>query len=227
MNRSRLAVTIGSVVVIAVAAAAALWPRSGEVAVATQLNPALMTPRLARATAPDVFRVGFETTQGDIILEVTRSWAPNGADRFYNLVEIGYFKDIGLIRVIDGFMMQFGLHGTPQISRHWLNETIPDDPRVQSNLKGTLAFAKRKDPDTRATQLFINFKDNKELDPLGFAPIGKVVSGLEILDKVYRTGEPRPVGPGPSQQRIEILGNDYLRETYPDLDYIKLATFVD
>jgi peptidyl-prolyl cis-trans isomerase A (cyclophilin A) len=187
----------------------------------------LLDPSLANQTAPATFRVRFETTKGDFVVAVTRAWAPLGADRFYNLVKIGFFEDIAFFRVIEGFMVQFGIHGDPAVSAAWRDATISDDPVKESNLRGYLTFA-TGGPDTRTTQLFINFKDNSRLDASGFAPIGKVVEGMEVVDSLYAGyGEGAPQGQGPSQQLAQSEGNAYFREQFPKLDYIKSATLLE
>lgn len=187
----------------------------------------LANPELANETAPAVFRVAFETTKGPIIVEVQRAWAPNGADRFYNLVKIGFYDDIAFFRVIDGFMAQFGIHGTPAINRAWQRAVIKDDPVVESNLRGTLTFAKTNRPHSRTSQVFINFSDNVNLDRMGFAPFARVVEGMDVVDQIYKVGEGKPRGKGPSQRRIQVGGNEFLKRTYPDLDYIRGARVLD
>jgi len=187
----------------------------------------LLDPSLANQKAPETFRVRFETTKGDFVVAVTRAWAPLGADRFYNLVKIGFFEDIAFFRVIEGFMVQFGIHGDPAVSAAWRDATISDDPVKESNLRGYLTFA-TGGPDTRTTQLFINFKDNSRLDASGFAPIGKVVEGMEVVDSLYAGyGEGAPQGQGPSQALAQSEGNAYFKEKFPKLDYIKSATLLE
>lgn len=187
----------------------------------------LRKPTLANQKAPDKFRVQFDTTQGKIVLDVDRAWSPNGADRFYNLVKIGFFEEIAFFRVIEKFMAQFGIHGDPAISRLWKLATIKDDPVVGSNLRGTLSFAKTNQPNTRTTQIFINFSDNVNLDGMGFSPFARIVEGMEVVDKIYKIGEGGPRGPGPNQQRIQTQGNAFLKQQYPKLDYIKSAKILD
>ena len=190
-------------------------------------NPALTDPSLANKTAPDQFKVEFDTTQGKFVVKVTRSWSPNGADRFYNLADIGYFEDIAFFRVIPNFMAQFGIHGDPDVSRAWRGASIQDDPVVQSNKRGYITYAKTGRPNSRTVQLFINFKDNGNLDRMGFAPFGEVVEGMDVVDAIYKVGEGRPRGPGPGQQAIQARGNAYLKKDFPKLDYIKSAKIVE
>ena len=188
----------------------------------------LRRPQLATETAPDRFRVRFETTAGTFVIEAVREWAPNGVDRFYNLARVGYFDDVTFFRVIAGFMAQFGINGDPQVSSVWRNRTIPDDPVKQSNLRGYVTFAKSARPNSRSTQLFINFGDNSRLDGSGFSPIGKIVEGMDVVDRIYSGyGEGAPRGEGPSQGRVQSHGTLYLRKEFPKLDYVKKATLLD
>jgi peptidyl-prolyl cis-trans isomerase A (cyclophilin A) len=185
-------------------------------------NPAKMVEK-----APAVFQVRFTTTKGIFVVEVTREWAPLGADRFYNLVKNGYYDNCRFFRVIAGFMAQFGIHGDPKISAVWEGASIKDDPVRQSNLRGFVSFA-TAGPNTRTTQLFINYADrNSRLDSMGFSPFGKVVKGLEIVDSLYSDyGEGAPRGGGPDQGMIRKQGNGYLEKGFAKLDYIKSAVIV-
>ena len=186
-------------------------------------NP-LMNPASLNATAPDVFRARFETNEGEFVVEVHRAWSPNGADRFYNLVDNGYYDGVRFFRVLDGFMAQFGMY----VTAAWRNHPIPDDPVVESNLRGYVTFAKTNLPDSRTTQVFINYVDNSNLDDLGFAPFGQVVEGMDVVDQLYSGyGEGAPSGQGPVQQNIAARGNEYLTEGFPELDYVERATIVD
>jgi peptidyl-prolyl cis-trans isomerase A (cyclophilin A) len=191
-----------------------------------KIDPALLDPFAATETAPDKYSVKLETTKGDVVIEVTRAWAPLGADRFYNLVKVGYFQDVAFFRVLDGFMAQFGLHGTPKVTSAWRTAPIKDDPATQSNKRGTVSFA-TSGANTRTTQLFINYNDNVPLDRMGFSPFGKVTAGMEVVDSLYKGyGEGAPKGSGPDQGKIEREGNAYLRSRFPELDYIERATLV-
>jgi peptidyl-prolyl cis-trans isomerase A (cyclophilin A) len=175
-----------------------------------------------------VFKAKFATTKGDFVIEVHRDWAPNGADRFYELVKSGFFQDIAFFRAIEGFMVQFGIHGDPAVSAKWRNANIPDDrPSGHSNSRGALTFA-TAGPGTRTTQLFINFGDNgASLDGQGFTPIGQVVEGMSVVDSVYKGyGEGAPSGMGPDQGRVQAEGSAYLKRDFPKLDYIKSAQLV-
>jgi len=186
-----------------------------------------MSPAAATATAPPVFKVKFATTKGDFTVEVHRDWAPNGADRFYNLVKMGFFTDVIFFRVVKGFMVQFGIHGDPDVSKLWHDANIPDDPSGKaSNTKGMVTFA-TAGPNTRTTQIFINYADNSRLDSMGFPPFAKVIDGLKVVDALEGMyGEGAPQGRGPEQGRVQNEGNTYLKSSFPKLDYIKSATVV-
>jgi len=188
----------------------------------------LLTPTKLTAKAPAVFQARFETSKGPFVVEVHRDWAPNGADRFYNLVQNGYFDDVRFFRVVSGFMAQFGISGEPQRNRLWREATIADDPVKASNTRGMVTYAKRPGADTRTTQLFINYADrNAALDADGFAPFGKVIEGMEVVDSLYSGyGDGAPYGRGPDQERIQQEGNTYLSASFPQLDYIKTARIV-
>ena len=188
--------------------------------------PAFADPSKLTETAPDSFKAQFDTTKGKFTVEVTRSLSPNGADRFYNLVRSGYFKDLAFFRVIPGFMCQFGIHGDPAVSAKWREANITDDPVKGSNTRGAITFA-TAGPNTRTTQLFINFGNNVNLDGMGFSPFGKVTEGLDVVDKINgEYGEGAPGGMGPNQSRIQMEGNAYLKKDFPNLDYIKSATIL-
>ena len=188
--------------------------------------PGFADPSKLTEKAPDTFKAQFDTTKGKITIEVTRALAPNGADRFYNLVRSGYFKDIAFFRVIPGFMCQFGIHGDPAVSAKWREANITDDPVKSSNTRGAITFA-TAGPNTRTTQLFINFGDNHNLDRMGFSPFGKVIEGMDVVDKINgEYGEGAPGGMGPDQGRIQKEGNAYLKKDFPNLDYINSATIL-
>jgi cyclophilin family peptidyl-prolyl cis-trans isomerase len=187
---------------------------------------ALLDPSRAAARAPERFRVRFETTRGPFLIEVTRAWAPRGADRFYSLVRAGYYDDVAFFRVIPGFMVQFGINGDPRVNAAWQEARIPDDPVTQSNRRGAITFA-TAGPGTRTTQVFINFKDNAGLDGQGFAPFGRVVEGLGVVDSLYAGyGEGAPRGAGPSQPQAQSEGNAYLKRSFPKMDFVKTARVV-
>ena len=212
-------------------AAAAVTKAEDARPAVTNANPASVSPGFAdpaklTAKAPETFSVQFNTTKGKFTVEVTRSLAPNGADRFYNLVRSGYFTDVAFFRVVPGFMCQFGIHGDPSISAKWREAMIPDDPVKGSNTRGTITFA-TAGPDTRTTQLFINFANNVNLDAMGFSSFGKVIAGMDVVDKINgEYGDGPPGGNGPDQSRIQMEGNAYLKKDFPNLDYIKSATIV-
>jgi peptidyl-prolyl cis-trans isomerase A (cyclophilin A) len=184
----------------------------------------LADPTSLNEKAPAVYKAKFDTSKGTFIVEVNRDWAPNGADRFYNLVKNGFYNDARFFRVIPGFMVQFGINGDPNIAAAWRDANIKDDPVKQSNARGTITFA-TAGPDTRTTQVFINFDNNAGLDGQGFSPFGKVVSGMEVVDSLYGDyGEGAPAGQGPNQALIQKQGNAYLKRVFPDLDFVKQAT---
>jgi peptidyl-prolyl cis-trans isomerase A (cyclophilin A) len=183
---------------------------------------ALLDPGSAemRATAPATYRARFETSAGAFVVEVTRAWAPGGADRLYNLVRHGFYDGGRFFRVVPGFVVQFGLSRDPATSARWRPATIPDDPVTQRNTRGTLTFA-TGGPNTRTTQLFINYADNSRLDAMGFAPLGKVVEGMEVVDRIYPG-----YGQAPDQGLIQTQGNAYLAAQFPQLDTIARAVIV-
>ena len=176
----------------------------------------LLKPDALQETAPDQFKVIVKTTKGDFKLELHRDWAPIGVDRFYNLVKAGFFTDIAMFRVVKGFVVQFGIHGSPLISEAWQNANIQDEPVRESNLKGTISFAKAG-PNTRTTQLFINLENNIQLDQMGFPPIGKVIEGMDVIESLNSEYSERPSN---NQGRIHAQGNAYLKSAFPNLDYI-------
>ena len=191
-------------------------------------NAALKNPAALKEMAPAVYKVNFDTSAGMFEVEVHRDWAPNGADRFYNLVTNGFYDNARFFRVISGFMVQFGISGDPSVNAALRNARIPRDPVKQSNKRGYLSFAMQggpNGPDTRTTQVFINFGDNSNLDPIGFAPFGQVTKGMDVVGKIYSAyGEGAPSGNGPAQERVQSEGNAYLMKDFPKLDYIKKAT---
>ncbi|MGH8065748.1 MAG: peptidylprolyl isomerase [Candidatus Entotheonellia bacterium] len=189
----------------------------------------LLQPKSAsiNQTAPATFKAKFQTSQGDFVVEAQREWAPLGVDRFYNLVKNGFYDRTCFFRVISGFMAQFGIHGDPKISAAWRQERIQDDPVKQSNTRGYLSYA-MAGPNTRTTQLFINYADNSRLDQMGFAPIGRVSEGQEVVDRLYAGyGEGAPRGKGPDQGRMQMEGREYLTKNFPQLDCITKATIIE
>lgn len=179
-----------------------------------------------KVIVPEVFRVKFETSQGDFVVKVTRAWAPRGADRFHELIRMRYFDEGRFFRVLPGFIAQFGVHRDFKVHDVWRLLFIPDDPPKEKNRRGTLAYAK-SDPNTRATEIFINLADNVVLDEQGFVPLANVVEGMEVVDKFYSGyGELRPEGKYIDAGRVEEEANEYLVPRFPKLDYIKRARFV-
>src|SRR5579872_750197 len=218
--------TLRSIVTIAVSlagfgAATAAFPQTAANPNISKLkNPAQLTEK-----APDVFNAKFDTSKGAFTVEVHRDWAPIGADHFYNLVKNGFFDDARFFRVVADFMVQFGINGSPAVQAPLADATIKDDPVKQSNKKGYLTFAKSSLPNSRSTQLFINLVDNSDfLDKAGFAPLGRVTQGMNVVEKLYSEyGDAAPGGKGPNQGRIQAEGNAYLNKDFPKLDYIKTA----
>ena len=191
-------------------------------------DPRLLRPDPATLAtpAPDSFKVAVESSKGNFTIVAHRDWAPRGVDRFYHLVQLGYFDDARFFRVLRGFMAQFGIHGDPRVNTAWESLSIPDDPVQQTNRRGMVSFA-MAGPNTRTTQLFINYNDNANLDGMGFAPIGEVVEGMAAVDSLYANyGEGAPDGSGPDQTRISTQGNAYLTQNFPRLDFIRRARVV-
>jgi peptidyl-prolyl cis-trans isomerase A (cyclophilin A) len=181
----------------------------------------LLDPSTLKATAPAVYKAKFTTTQGDFVVQVTRAWAPIGADRFYNLVRGGFFNGAPFFRVIPGFMAQFGLNPDPKVSAAWRSQDLMDEPVKQSNKRGFISYAKAG-PNTRTTQVFINYGDNSRLDPDGFAPFGEVIEGMDVVEKFYSG-----YGDNPSTQgSIQQLGKPWILKNMPQVDSTKIAAIV-
>jgi peptidyl-prolyl cis-trans isomerase A (cyclophilin A) len=194
-------------------------PRSSA-PLASVLHPDLLDPSKLTAKAPDTFKAKFSTTKGDFVIAVHRDWSPNGADRFYNLVKMGFYDETRFFRTVDGFMVQFGISGDPAVNTKWQEQGIADDPVKQSNKRGFVTFAQRGTPNTRTTQVFVNYGDNSRLDN-SFAPFGQVVQGMEVVDSFYKG-----YGESPNQAFIQSKGNAYLDTTFPKLDGVKRAEIV-
>jgi peptidyl-prolyl cis-trans isomerase A (cyclophilin A) len=205
--------TVGKAVGLAAALviAATAWTAPAKLA-----DPAKLATK-----APDTFKARLETSKGSFVIEVHRDWAPHGADRFFNLVKNGYYDGVKFFRVVPNFVAQWGIHGDPSIAGKWLRATIPDDPVKQSNKRTFVTFTTTGAPNSRAVQLFVNLVDNVRLDSMGFAPIGQLVDGMDVVDKL--NGE---YGEGLTklQTRIAAEGNAFLDKSYPNLDGIKKAT---
>ena len=216
IRKCRHAVAIFS---LALGAALSLIAMPASVHAGSLTDPAALNEK-----APPTYKAKFDTSKGAFVIEVHRDWAPNGADRFYNLVKNGFFNDARFFRVISGFMVQFGIHADPKISGVWRDADIKDDPVKQSNKRGFVTFA-TAGPDTRTTQVFINFADNTALDDQGFSPFGQVISGMDVVDQLYSEyGEGAPSGQGPDQGLVQKQGNAYLAKGFPKLDFIRKAT---
>lgn len=188
-----------------------------------EAKPSLLNPASLNKVAPAEFDVKFTTTKGEFTVHVTKAWAPRGADRFYNLVNAGFFTGVAFFRVIPGFMAQFGMNPDPAVTRAFMQQDIKDDKVTQSNKRGRLTFAQTGAPNSRGTQLFINFKDNTFLDDK-FAPIGEVTEGMGIVDSLYGGYGDAPTGP--DQGRITAEGKAYLDKSFPKLDKILSAKIV-
>lgn len=184
---------------------------------------ALKDPSKLIEKAPATFKAKFVTTQGEFVVDVTRSLSPNGVDRFYNLVKHGFFDGVKFFRVVPGFVVQFGIHGDPGIAEKWLQANIADDPVKGTNTRGFLTYAKSGRPNSRSCQLFINLADNHRLDAMGFSPFGKVTKGMEVVDKLYGGYTEAPTQ---LQGEIAAGGNKYLDQNFPKLDSIKTAVIV-
>ena len=193
--------------------------------------PAVATPKVLldptlpewSRTAPAEFKVKFTTSKGDFTMLVLREWSPRGADRFYCLVKNGYYDEIRFFRVVSGFMAQFGIHGDPEVNKVWRERSIEDDPVVQSNTRGMVTFAKKNSPNTRTTQIFINYDDkNSRLDGMKFSPFAKVIEGMDVVDKLYSGYGER----GPDQMRFQAEGNAYADAEFKELDHVKTARIV-
>ena len=202
-------------VLTALALAAVIAAPSAAVA-----QPSLKNPASLNEKAPDTYKVKLDTSAGPVVIQVTRAWAPLGADRFYNLVKNGFYDGARFFRVLSGFMAQVGMNGDPAIQKVWGRANFNDDPVKQSNKRGFVTFAKTGAPNSRSTQFYINYGDNSSLDPQGFAPFGQVLSGMEFVDKLYSYGKQNV----PDQSMITAEGNAYLQRDYPKLDFIKKAT---
>jgi peptidyl-prolyl cis-trans isomerase A (cyclophilin A) len=184
-------------------------------------NPALLKPELANAAPPDKFKVKFITEKGDFIVEVQKAWAPLAAERFYNLVKIGYYNDNAIYRV-DGNTVEFGVHPKPDVSAAWMESKIQDEPPKQPNDRGYVVFPKPR-PNSRWAPLMIHVKSNTDLDQAGYAPFGKVVQGMNVLDGLTRM----PVAQSPDPVKVQQGGNSYLKASFPNLEYVKSASLVN
>jgi len=205
-----------SAVVIAIAVLFATGALVAQADLSKLKDPAQLSER-----APDLFRARFETSQGPFVIAVEREWAPLAADRFYNLVKNGFYDETRFFRVLDGFMVQFGLHADPDVQSAWRSANLKDEPVTKSNTRGFVSFTRESSPNSRYTMIFINYKDNSYLDADGFSPFGQVVSGMEIVDRLYSGYGRQNV---PDQRRILREGNAYLLAEYPKLDFVKIAT---
>ncbi len=186
----------------------------------------LLDPRLFDETAPETYRAHFETNEGPFVVQVHRAWAPLGADRFYNLINAGYYNDVRVYRVVPDFVAEFGVNGSGTVTRIWHRFALLDDPVVESNTVGRLSFA-ASGPNSRTVQVFVNLRDNSSLDERGFAPFGEVVEGFDVVQRFYDGyGDGPPRGDGPYQAQAVIQGNEYLDTEFPELSRINSAEIV-
>ncbi|HVH71175.1 MAG TPA: peptidylprolyl isomerase [Candidatus Dormibacteraeota bacterium] len=196
----------------------------GNASAAPTYDRTLLRPTMLREQAPETYQVKFETTRGDFVMTVTRAWAPIGADRFYNLVKHHFYDNMVVFRAVPGFVVQFGISSYPAVSSAWRNANIKDDRVTQSNKRGFVTYAKTSAPNSRSTQIFINFKDNSFLDSQGFAPFGVIdAAGMKVVEMLYDQYGDQPTS---EQDQIERAGKAYLDSKYPKLDVIKHATLV-
>jgi peptidyl-prolyl cis-trans isomerase A (cyclophilin A) len=207
-----------------------LWGGCGGEAPEEEAGPPpnpLLQPRSFTETAPEHYRVRLETTQGDIVIAVTRAWAPLAADRFYNLVRAGYYDGIAFHRVLPGFVAEFGIHGDPWVNAAWRQALMADEPVRQSNTRGRVTFS-RNTPNSRTVQVFINLDDNRSLDGQGFSPFGEVEEGMAVAESLYAEyGDGPPRGEGVYQAMAIARGDAYLEEEFPLLDRIRRAEVLD
>jgi peptidyl-prolyl cis-trans isomerase A (cyclophilin A) len=200
--------------------------RTGVIFIAALLLLGCQKKQTPKAVVPDVFRVKFQTSKGDFVVEARKAWAPHGVDRFHELVEMKYFDQGRFFRVVPHFIAQFGVHRNFNVHEKWRTMFIADDPLQQKNLRGTLAFAK-SDPGTRATEIFINLADNPALDQQVFVPFAQVTAGMDVVDRFYAGyGEMRPEGKYIDPTRVEGEANEYLTQRFPNLDFIVHAEFL-
>ena len=194
-------------------------PAEEPVEAAPEIEP-IYDAENQKEQAPEEYRVLMETSAGNVVIAVHRAWAPIGADRFFNLVKVGYYNDTRVYRVVADFMAQWGFNGEPRVSAVWRNYPIGDDAVNHSNTRGTVTFA-TSGPNARTTQMFINYADNAFLDESGFSPIGEVVEGMDVAAKFHAGyGDGPPQGKGPNQAQIFSDGNAYLDAGFPELTKI-------
>jgi peptidyl-prolyl cis-trans isomerase A (cyclophilin A) len=207
--KSLIYTVAGLLLASALVAAQAANPNTAKL-----MNPAGLTEQ-----APPTYTVNLNTSKGLITILVHRDWAPIAADRFYNLVKNGFYDEARFFRVVPNFMVQFGMNANPAVTRAWSGATMKDEPTKQGNKKGYVTFARTGAPNSRGTQLFINYKDNNFLDAQGFAAFGEVTKGMDIAESITAQ-----YGEKPNQGEITASGNAYLTKEFPKLDYIKTAT---
>ena len=221
MSRSRT--RLGAVTLVVLAVACGGGTESDDSSTAVARSPLLRTGNYEEQ-APDAYRIALSTSEGDIVIQVHREWGPLGADRLYNLAKGGFYDDTRIYRVLPGFMAQFGLNGDPYVNQAWKTEYLVDDPVVESNTRGRVAFAKGG-LHSRTTEIFISYRDNSGLDGEGFTPIGEVIEGMDVVDAFYADyGDGPPRGDGPYQAMAAARGNEYFDEEFPELTRILSVT---
>ncbi len=183
--------------------------------------PAPAAPAVWPEKAPEVFKVKFACTMGDFVIECHKDWAPIGVERFFELAKSGFFNDGGFFRVVPGFVVQFGLPADPGLAATWRTKTLKDEPVKKGNAKGMVTFAKTNAPNSRTTQLFINLGDNAQLDGMGFSAFGQVVEGMDIVQKINAE-----YGQNPRQDLIQSMGNEYLKQAFPRMDFVKSVSLI-
>jgi homoserine O-acetyltransferase len=221
MSGTPLGIRLVTAALLALGACRAPQPKTAAAPTAPLRDP---TSLFWQQAAPARSRVRIETTQGTFVVELVRDWAPIGTDHFYNLVRAGFFDDSRFFRVIPRFIAQFGIPGDPTITAIWKDRAIRDDSVRTSNVRGTLVYA-MTGPNTRTTQLYVNLVDNARLDAQGFSPIGRVVDGMDVVDKLYGGyGENAGGGVRAGKQAAMLTGgNAHLDSAFPKLDHLNRA----
>ncbi len=222
MRRSSVFAALWSAAALAAVTVSTATMSAGQAPAAASRPSKLLEPAALTAKAPAVYKAKFDTTKGIFVVEVHREWAPLGADRFYNMVTNGFFSGVRFFRVIPNFMAQFGINGNPAVTAAWNKTDLNDDPpNKQSNVRGFITYGTTGRPNSRGTQVFINYKDNSYLDAQGFVPFGQVVEGMDVVDMLNAE---YGSGPQNAQGKITAEGNKFLQANFPKLDYIKTAT---
>jgi cyclophilin family peptidyl-prolyl cis-trans isomerase len=225
----RVLVTVAILLVAALLAGGA--SAGAQQGASSHSKPLLLDPSNAewKRPSPPVWYARFETSKGDFVVRCERAHAPNGSDRFYNLIRLGYYDDVRFHRVIPNYIVQWGLNGDPAVNAAWLHAQFEDDAKYGSNVRGTFAFARDTAPGTSNTQIYVNLRDNTRNDSNPFAVFGQVISGMEVLDSLY-SGYGERSGSGVRQRRqgkIVSGGNAYLDSEFPRLDHLIHAEIIE